>query len=386
MFKTEDPVFIATWVIGALIITFMFDSFGLDISDSSMKYMHIKRGMFGVVIQSFGEIHIPDGVIVNGEITDKKQFASVLNDFIKTKHQLPRFAVVNLPESKTFMKLLNVEITDDNPLGSAVTKELANHVPIPTDQLVIDWSPIDKALGSKKASKKNKSADTNTASAHQRVLVAACESHVVHDYSEALREAGITPIAFEPEAQATARCVLSQSDVSRELHEATVVIDWGESQASIIFFSAGTLVFSASSEISGREVTKKIAEKLSMDIPQAEQAKRICGLNPKKCKGVVRQYLQEYIGLLANEVKKGYEFYTSHLATDAVIRSIVLVGGGSNLKDLDIELESILSVGVRPTFGNIYRNLPDIKNPNILSTDVRVSYATALGLAMRSSQ
>lgn len=362
----------------------MFDSFGLDISDGSLKYAYMKRGLFGDRIAAFGEARIPSGLIVNGEIKDRPALSRIIHDALATAKILPRFVVVSLPDSKTFIKLLTVTATEHESIKAAIERELSNHIPIPIDQLVYDYSFVDSAEHTK-SKRKESSSGSLERNIQTRVLVAACDSHSVKEYGTMIREAGYHPVAFEIEVQATARAILSKSDVSNDINKATVVIDWGETQATIMFFAGGTLVFSASSNISGREVTRKIAEKLSLDIEKAEQAKLICGLDPKKCKGVVKQYLEEYIGKLGAEVRHGLEYYTTHIAPQGSVGSVFLVGGGSNLKNFDLAIEHELGINIAPQYGDVFRNVPAIRNAPDLPPSKRVSFATAVGLAMRAN-
>jgi len=363
----------------------MFDFFGLDISDGSLKYAYIQRGVFGDRIAAFGESKIPQGLIVNGEIKNRSAVAAVVRKALSGANYLPKFVVASLPDSKTFMKLLNVNTSEHESIKESIEHELSNHIPIPIDQLVYDYSIVDNPSRKKR---NHRVSPQNASTAREtmiRVLVGACDSLSVNEYGAMIREAGYHPVAFEVEAQATARAILSNADVSRDIAKATVVIDWGETQATIMFFAGGTLVFSASSAISGREVTRKIAEKLSLDIEQAEQAKRICGLDPKKCKGIVKQYLTEYIAKLIAEVQRGLAYYTTHIAPRGNIVAVFLVGGGSNLKHLDREIERGLNLGVTPTYGDVFKNLPTIRNAHVLPPSKRVSFATAIGLAMRAT-
>ncbi len=362
----------------------MFDSFGLDISDGSMKYAYIKRGVFGERLVAFGESKIPSGLIVNGEIKDRAATASVIRKELFASKSLPRFVVASLPDSKTFIKLLTVNVAENDSIKEAVGRELSNHIPIPIDQLTYDFTLVDRPERAKLRRKKPSSNGLIEKPAHVRVLVGACDTRSVKEYGAMIHEAGYLPVAFEIEVQATARAILSQSDVSGDVNKATVVIDWGETQATIMFFAGGTLVFSASSEISGREVTRKIAEKLSLSVEQAEQAKLICGLDPKKCKGVVKQYLEEYISKLGAEVRHGLEYYTTHIAPQGSIVSLFLVGGGSNLKHVDLEIQRELNLDITPQYGNVFKNTPTIRNARDLPPSKRVSFATAIGLAMRS--
>ncbi|MFA6526006.1 MAG: pilus assembly protein PilM, partial [Candidatus Buchananbacteria bacterium] len=87
-------------------------AFGLDISDQSLRLVQMAKSGKKIKIQSYNEVSIPSGCLVNGEIKDPAIFAQTLNKLMKTKFgrgELSREAIIALPETETFLKSLEIE-------------------------------------------------------------------------------------------------------------------------------------------------------------------------------------------------------------------------------------------------------------------------------------
>ena len=82
---------------------------GLDISDTSIKYLKFRSGQ-KLSFDAFGEIAIPPGVIVSGEIKDEEAFARVLNGWLAKEGRSLRssFVAVSLPEEKSFSRVIQL--------------------------------------------------------------------------------------------------------------------------------------------------------------------------------------------------------------------------------------------------------------------------------------
>ena len=99
---------------------------GLDIGDLSIKLVQLTSSAFYerqyFKIKESRSTHLPPGLIVNGEIQQpelvrKKLLYLLGKDGGNFKAIRSSWVVANLPEPKTFLKLIDVE-TSDNELTS----------------------------------------------------------------------------------------------------------------------------------------------------------------------------------------------------------------------------------------------------------------------------
>ena len=82
----------------------LMESVGVDISDTSLKYIKFSQG--GHVadkhkLQAWGELDIPEGVLKRGEVSDPKKLTEVLKQFKEITQA--EYVRVSLPEEKAYL-------------------------------------------------------------------------------------------------------------------------------------------------------------------------------------------------------------------------------------------------------------------------------------------
>src|SRR3989338_6992235 len=339
----------------------LLHSFGLDISDLSAKLIAVKSNFRGErVIQTWAKCDIPEGVIVDGDIRQQEKAVALLTAMLAepVRRVGTPYVTASLPESKTFMKVIEVDAAGD--VGARVREELPNHIPLAIEELVIDWEI------------------TRTFDERAMVTVGAVPKAVAERYTELLTACGLKPVAFEIEAQAIARAVApvatnpsslragmdnlyahisrarrTKSDApppapaSPAHTSARLLVDMGATRTSLVMVDWETIQFTSSVPLSGVDATRRIAERLKLTFDEAERAKKICGLDPKKCKGAVSTVLQGALNNLAVEIERAIEFYQTHFKRGRPVAEVVLTGGGANLAHAETQLSEQLSVPVR---------------------------------------
>lgn len=363
---------------------------GIDISDLSIKMIQLSKTGKKTEITAAGKINIEPGIIENGEIKNMRAASEAIDKLINK----PQFgsigttnAIVSLPDTKTFIKLIEVEKTANN-LESLIPTEIEKYIPIPINEICYDWQIIEK--------------NTNTYS----VLVGATPMTIVNQYIELLERSKFSPIATEIESMSICRALLKEEGLkqNKDLNLNYCIIDIGLKRSSITVYSHNTIVTSVSLSIAGNNITEKISQSLDIDIEQAEKAKIICGLDQTKAKGIVSDLLKETIEELINRIDNVIKFFYKHYPEREKINKIILCGGGSNIKNLKNIINKKLSI--ETIEGSIFNNI-DAPNKKIndffteihktdnngkpdknqaLKQSSSLSYATATGLALRGLQ
>ncbi|OGL85016.1 hypothetical protein A3J36_03010 [Candidatus Uhrbacteria bacterium RIFCSPLOWO2_02_FULL_54_37] len=372
----------------------LLHSFGLDISDLSAKLIAVKSNFRGErVIQTWAKCDIPEGVIVDGDIRQQEKAVALLTAMLAepVRRVGTPYVTASLPESKTFMKVIEVDAAGD--VGARVREELPNHIPLAIEELVIDWEI------------------TRTFDERAMVTVGAVPKAVAERYTELLTACGLKPVAFEIEAQAIARAVAPVATNPSSLRAgmenlyahisragrnepapppvsappahtpARLLVDMGATRTSLVMVDWETIQFTSSVPLSGVDATRRIAERLKLTFDEAERAKKICGLDPKKCKGAVSTVLQGALNNLAVEIERAIEFYQTHFKRGRPVAEVVLTGGGANLAHAETQLAEQLSVPVR--IGNPLVNLSQPFAADAFPTKEALSFTTACGLALR---
>jgi type IV pilus assembly protein PilM len=357
------------------VLTLKPEAFGLDISDLSLKILKLrkKRGLFSLA--SFGEEKIPQGLIVEGEIKDEESVAKIIKEAltklrgekIKTK-----YVVASLPEEKAFLQVIQLPKMAEEELKGAVLFEAENYIPLPIDDVYIDFQIVPPFYNHLD---------------HFDVLIAALPKKVIDSYVSVLKKSGLQPRVLEIESLSIGRALV-KNEVSPF---PTLLIDLGATKTSFIIFSGFSVRLTSSIPVSSQKFTEAIAKSLRINEEKAEELKVKYGLVGKENKEgleIFEALIPSFTDLL-EQIKSHLYYYQSHsqhehLGPEAKgVSKILLSGGGANLKGLSTLLAAELKIPVE--IGNPWVNiLPEsLKEIPQLPFDQSLSYTTALGLALR---
>ena len=240
------------------------DSFGLDISNTSLRLAKIERKKGRLTLVSFGKKELDSGIIDKGKIKDEELLALAIKDLVKKvkgEKIKTKCVAVALPEEKSFLQIIEMPEMDKEKLGKAVMFEAENYIPLPINEVYLDFQIISS--NSEKKDKKR-----------LNVLVSASPKKIVDSYVSSIEKAGLSPVFLEMESMSTARSVIKKEKNIKSL----LLVDIGETKTNFIIFSKNSVQFTSSDSISSGDFTKKISEhnKISLMEPQH---KRTCHLH-----------------------------------------------------------------------------------------------------------
>lgn len=360
-------------------------TFGLDISDLSLKIVKLKkRGEF-CNLASFGEERIKPGIIKEGEIKDEDKLAEIIKTGlrkVKGEKLKTKYVIASLPEEKSFLQVIQMPKMSKEDLKSAVIYEAENYIPLPIQEVYLDSeiiSPVD-----------NHSDKFN-------VLLVALPKKIINSYLSSLKKAGLQPKALEIESLSVARALIKD----RATTSPVLLIDLGETRTNFAVFAGHTLRFTSSISVSAGNFTEIISKNLGLSLTEAERLKMKYGLEKRiafkikdketeirKEEGEIFEALIPVLVDLIQQIKRYLEYYQTHVGYDLPSESkgvtkILLCGGGANLRGLSelLALELKIPVEIANPWVNILSQ--DQKDMPELSAEKSLSYTTALGLALR---
>jgi type IV pilus assembly protein PilM len=341
-------------------------SIGLDISDTSLKYIGLKpKEDKQYDLADWGYITIPNGVLTRGQVTDPKQLTAILCE-CKAKTDA-EFVRVSLPEERAY--LFETELKRSTPLSemrSLLEFRLAENVPIAARDVFFDYTVLPFS------SDKDRS---------MHVAVTAYAKETVQTYYEACLAAGLQPLSFEVEAQAMARSV-----IPFDMAEAVMLVDFGKTRTGIGIVYKNTLLYTSTIDMGGNQLSAALRKQLG-DKPESELTllKNTEGLIHGTESSSVHDALMTTMSVIKDEMATQMQYWHMRTGSDKErrLQKIVLCGGSSNLKGLPAYLTE--SLGVEAVRGNVWANtfslddfIPPIDQPH------SYGYATAVGLALGS--
>jgi type IV pilus assembly protein PilM len=350
-------------------------SFGLDISDLSLKFLMLRKRGKKFSVASFGESQIEPGIIEGGEVKDEEKLAKIVKE--ATKKVKTKYVVACLPEEKAFLQVIKMPMMPEEDLKSAIVFEAENYIPLPVNEVYLDCEVVPPVYNHLK---------------HLDVLLAAIPKRTVDPYLRVLKKAGLKPVAFEIESLAIARALIENQTTNYPV----LIIDLGATRTSFVIFAGKSVRFTTSIPVSGIHFTELIAKNLRISFEKAEKLKIIHGLKEglkiklgektaiEKVKGKIFEALIPALVDLVQQIKKYIDYYQAHAYLSGLppdgkrIHKLILSGGGANLKGLKEFLELELKIPVE--IGNPWINIGEVKN---FPKENSLSFATAIGLALR---
>lgn len=314
------------------------------------------------VVKAFADVALPKGLMVNDEIVDAKTFEFLLKQAL-AKPNFGKFdtsyAVVSLPESKSFVRVVQIPIMSETEAESAVPYEAESFIPLPIDQVYLDWQKIGET-GEK-----------------MDILMVASPKEFVEKYLTILQRAGITPLALEVESQSCHRALIASGS-----KETSLILDAAAIRSSLLMIEQGNLQFTSTIPIGGSAFTESIARSLGVSSAKAEEIKRKVGLSNTAEYPNIKTSLLPVLNNLTAEVKNILKFHGEH--SEKQVERVILCGAGSRLKNLQEFLAPQLAeAGVNKVeIGNPWQNVEGLKTVPMDASGA-LGFVAAIGLAMR---
>lgn len=333
-------------------------SIGLDISDRNVRFVELECRKKIISLRHRDEIHLGDGIIVDGIIQKPTALQLAIKDLFKGERLFKeREVVYDLPEQQSFLKTIIVT-PNQNHFESLVQKEASNHFPYPLTDLLWDYQIIEKI--------------PHGLTHSYRILIAAIPRAIALPYEHAILSCRLTPAAAEIESLAIARALLPWDKPIPP----TLIIDIGSVSTCFIVVDQHALQFTTTiSTFGGSLISKAIAEGLHIQPAAAEKMKQ--SLTEDRVSKIGKKILMSFL----DEIHRVIDYYEHHCEPDCSIISILCTGSGSQWKGLVEEIEKNVKKTTR--LGS-----PDLHFSSSKPNEGRSlhSYTTAVGLCLRNFQ
>jgi type IV pilus assembly protein PilM len=314
-------------------------------------------------VKAYGNVAVPKAMIINDVITDNKIFLTLLRQNLD-RPQFGRlttnYVVASLPESKSFVRVIQIPKMSNSEADNAVPFEAENFIPLPLDQVYLDWEKIGED-GDK-----------------MNVLMVAAPKEFVDGYMDMLDKAGLKAAALEVESQSCRRAVLLP-----ESKETVLLVDMEAFRSSLIMIENGSLQFTSTIPIAGNSFTESVARALGVSVAKAEEIKHKVGIANTAEYPNIKTSMLPVLGNLEAEIKNILKFHGEHSGRQ--VERVLLSGGSAKLKNLAEYLgQQMAGSGVaKVELADPWLNVGSQKQ-GIYRED-SLSFATSIGLALLGS-
>ena len=347
---------------------------GVDIGTSSVKIAELMSEGGRWKLSNYGlyELHSADGAADTARTVmdlPDDQIARAIAEIVRTAGMKTRDTVASVSSSATFATVIELPYTTEEDLAKTVPLEARKYIPVPLDQVVLDWSIVGVAGTEGGALPTAPTAGTNV-----EVFLAAVPKDETARYQRIVKAAGLNLVALELENSSLVRAILG-NDLSP-----TAILNIGGRSTSIVIVSRGYERLSHNYEIGGYEMTKAIATALTMPPEQAEALKHRYGLIDSP-ENRARSAMLPLVDMMVFETRKTIESFER--ARNQRISRVVVVGGLANMPGLTGYLK--LKIDRDILVGNVLARLVYPTELAPLVQTLSNTFSIAIGAAMRAT-
>ncbi len=334
--------------------------FGLDIGSNSIKAMQLTRegkhvGVNGYGVIRFDTIPSKDGVITEYEPLAKAMmelFDKRINGKISTRR-----VAATIPASNAYSRVMSLPLNlGKKELDEAVRFEAEQYIPIPIDDLYIDYS-VSRVVGENK-----------------EVLVVAVPKKIIDSYMRFFELVGLEVCSIETTISAAARLTKAIENSKTP----SILIDFGSLSVDLTIYDQ-YLVVNGTVPGGGDHFTQQIAERLGVNKAEAETIKMKYGLGISKKQAEIREALGSQLDQLMKEIRRVMRYYEERTDGKSTIGQIVTMGGGANMPGLADYLTDNLRIPAR--MANFWGTF-DLHKLDPPSEGERSVYVTVAGAAL----
>lgn len=285
--------------------------FGLDISHTGIKAMAVDPKKWAV--QGYGSVdleplRVKEALEVSGKTYLTDNIKLLLSEKIVGSIATDRVAIA-VPTARSFSRTFVLPSNAEKNLHEAVLLEAEQYIPIPTENLYIDYEIIERT-------KKE-----------IIVLISAVTKLIIDNVVASVEAAGLQPVLIEPGICSVGR-VLTATERG-ELP--TVIVDIGPASTDIAILDKGSIRVTGGLAVGGNTFTLDIAKKLNVALENAHQLKVLSGLNAGPRQQKLTAALEPSLQRILAEVKKVIRYYDERVGNGRKLEQLLIVGSGSNL-------------------------------------------------------
>jgi type IV pilus assembly protein PilM len=335
-------------------------SFGLDISEESVKFVELIVKKDDIRLGRYGERAIPPSVVEAGKIKNLKKMEEVLISL--RKEEKIKSVRVSLPEEQVYLFRVNLEKEGLEDVREGIEFSLEEHIPIPTQDVIFDYEVLSED------------------SKNLYVQVAAIPKNVIEGYLSVFDNSGMSVTFFELEAQAIIRSVIKKDDL-----ETYMIVDFGKKRTGISIVSCGVLMLTSTIDVGGVILSNAIQKSFKISFEEAEKMKQKYGLGHDSLNKEMFSVLLNGVSVLRDEISRHFLFWHTNKEEGGKdhpsIKKIILCGGDSNLLGFSDYLS--VSMKTKVETANVWINISNTEKyiPE-MNFEQSLSYATAIGLAL----
>jgi type IV pilus assembly protein PilM len=350
---------------------------GVDIGGSSIKMVELTNNQGRAQLVTYGFLERSMKTNDQSLLESPQEMARAIKSVFEKAKVKTNTAITALPASSVFSTVINLpeinrkDLISPKKISEAVEKEAAKVLPLPIDEMVLDW----KILGENSEDEK---ANLDGTIKNLQVLLTAAARSLIQKYIDIFKQANINLLSLETESFAIARALVGKDKST------VIVVDIGAANTDISIVDNSVPFIERTVNLGGFAITQLMAKSLGVSLDQAEQFKRDLVNYPASLPQgkLLPPVIEQAIRPIVNEVKYLIEFFNKQPGQESKrVQKIILSGGTAKLFNFPAYFTEIFNI--RTFLGDPWARViyPDNLKPVLDQVGTRL--AVAIGLAMR---
>ena len=352
---------------------------GIDIGSSSIKIVQARKEKGTAVLETYGSLAIGPYVesfeVGRCPNVTEEMLHSILSALLKETKITANIAAVAIPFHASLISLIDMPPLSDEKIAQAIPFEARRFIPIPLEDVSIDWFIVPKILleqESKEIFKEDRLPGLPEKEEIRKVLLIAIHNHELIKHRNILNRTNLQPKFFEIEIFSTIRSSVFENRIP------FIIIDIGARTTKFYVIEHGIVLRSLFINNGGEAVTQAIAQAENIDFKEAEFKKREFGFTAESetTRHAIALVVDEIFSE-ANNIILDFEQRYHHS-----IAKIILTGGGATMKGIleEAKKKTNIEVEIANPFGRL-------RHPAFLSETLQengAEFSVAVGAALRA--
>lgn len=370
---------------------------GIDIDSHSIKVVELKSDRGRPRLVTYGYFDHDIERKASDDTVGQQETAALIREVCKKARVSTKIAISSLPAPSVFSSVMTLPKMSPKELAQAVRWQAKKIVPIPLEEMNLDWEVLPEqqpevaapagaapAAGATTVAQPARPVSPSYQGLAQisrkkdvenmRVLLTAAPKDLVKKFLSIFQASGLQLLALDTESFTLIRSLVGVDNAT------VMIVDIDFTVTNIIIVSRGIPYLNRSVGVGGLNITREIARSLNINLRRAEQFKYDIGVSAAaQGSSGIPQIITTALQPVVDEIKYSLNLYRGQ--GRGGVDKIILTGGSSLLLNLPNYLSQVLQM--RVFLGDPWARVvyPEELKPALDELGPR--FSVAIGLAMK---
>ena len=415
---------------------------GVDLGTSAIKMVELQNKGGRAMLLTYGYTEQSTDIIRSSSVEMEDKIINILKSIHHKSRMSSNKVIAALPSFSVFNSIINLPVMNKKDMAQAVQWEARKFIPLPIEEMTLDWKIIPGKVELKKSEAQPELADKkeqdeikdlkpikpddklqSTPDDAAKPAMPQTKDDSPDDQAKSptqflskllgrdKKAAGQAEGKLSPSAKGNTKILLTAAPknlvekyirifkaaelellsleteafaLERSLAgndpNPIMVIDVGAISSDVSIIDNGIPILTRSIDVGGSAITKNLMASLNVDLARAEQFKRDIGFSAS-APGGLPEIIKNTINPIVNEVKYCLDIYLSRGEKQSSLEKIILTGGSAFLPELVAYFSKLLDMKV--IIGDPWDRVVYPLELKPVLTELGPRFAVAVGLAMR---